>query len=845
MADPDRSSKSKPKIGPSSGEKQSIAGKIKSLASSSDKPSARVKKRLFNSKVKEWLSWPLKDTPVQRWVLLVFISALLALLLFPSILTPTPDYNLGDVVSKDIKASQTFLVEDQVSTEERRKEAEARQLTVYDFDDWLGESIINRVRQAFGLVRTRPLVWGGKLHEPGADVEPLDPSLAKEEEVALKSEFQALLGAEIKDSDWQLLKKAEFSSEVEEAIVDLLSDVLWLEIVPDRERLLLEEDQGIVIRTISNNSERVARDLYPILSPKSAELRIRAQALSLKLNPLNLNRLLRPMVARLAVDLLRPNLTPNRHETERRRKEARDSVKPVYYRVMRGEMVAREGQIVTHQILARLKKETETRPAQLPWLRVLGMFFLLVIFFRSLYLPNLFSHSNLKIENKDLIFVYCAILLIFTLSRIIQPPIVELGRSWGLDDMNILAGALPVAAGAMLVCVFLGLESALLTGLVLSFLSAHLTEFRLEAFVLYLASSLVGAKSILNLRNRGTSLKAGLMAGLVGMAIALAISLSTTSVISLATVAGVGAALFGGFLSGVIVSGLIPLVEIIFGYTTDFKLLEMANLDQPVLKELLFQAPGSYHHSIVVGNMVEAAAESIGANPLLAKVAAYYHDVGKITKPQYFVENQLNGENRHEKLAPSMSALILITHVKRGVEIAREAKLGRKIEDIIAQHHGTSLIKFFYDKALNQKGEKEQVKDEDFRYPGPKPQTKEAGLVMLADQVEAATKSLSEPTPSRVQGLVQKIINGNFSDDQLSDCQLTLSDLNAIAKSFNQVLNGIFHQRVAYPEQPIKTSSSKRKTNGDSDPKRTDKDGTGPERDSKESGENLKRLGIS
>ena len=551
------------------------------------------------------------------------------------------------------------------------------------------------------------------------------------------------------------------------------------------------------------------------------------------------------MVARLAVELLRPNLTPNRHETERRRKEARESVKPVYYRVMRGEMVAREGQIVTHQILARLKKETETKPAQLPWLRVLGMFFLLVVFFRSLYLPNLFSHTNRRIENKDLVFVYCTILLVFVLSRLIQPPIVELARSWGIDDFHVLSGALPVAAGAMLVCVFLGLETALLTGLVLSFLAAHLAEFRLEAFVLYLASSLVGARSILNLRHRGTSLKAGLMAGLVAMVIALAIRLSVTDVISLATVAGVGAALLGGFLSGVIVSGLIPLVEIIFGYTTDFKLLEMANLDQPVLKELLFQAPGSYHHSIVVGNMVEAAAESIGANPLLAKVAAYYHDVGKIPKPQYFIENQLSGENRHEKLAPSMSALILIAHVKRGVEIAKEAKLGRRIEDIIAQHHGTSLIKFFYDKALNAKCEKEQVKEEDFRYPGPKPQTKEAGLVMLADQVEAATKSLSEPTPSRVQGLVQKIINGNFSDDQLSDCQLTLSDLHAIAKSFNQVLNGIFHQRVAYPEPPTKSSSTKRKTNGDSDPKRTDKDGTGPERDSKEGGDNLKRLGIS
>ena len=846
MAEGDRSSRPKPKSVSQQGDKSGgLPGKIKALGGSPEITPAKVRAKLNPAWLKQALLWPLQDSPLQRWIMLATLCAALAVLLFPSLLTPTPDYDLGDVVSSDIKARQAFLVEDNVSTEERRKEAESKQLTVYDFDDWLGESIINRVRQAFGLVRTRPLAWGGKLHEPGADVEPFDPNLVKEEERALKAEFQALIGTEISDQDWELLKRTGFSSEIEEALVDLLDDVLWLEIVPDRERLLQEEETGIVIRTISNNSERIVRYLYPILNPYNAGMRIRSKALSFNLKPAKLNRLLRSMVARLASDLVRPNLTPNRHETEKRRKAARDSVKPVYYRVLKGEMVAREGQIVTHQILARLKRETETRPAQLPWLSVLGMFLLLGVFLRSLYMPILYKMSDRRIDGKDLAFASSTILLIFILARILQPPLVELAQSWGLVEPQILIGALPIAAGAMLVCVFLGMESAFLAGLALSFLAAHMSEFKLEAFALYLASSLIGARSIIRMRNRGTSLRAGFMAGLTGMMVVFAIRLSQPDMLSLATLAGLGAALLGGFLAGVIVSGLIPLVEILFGYTTDFRLLEMANLDHPVLKELLFQAPGSYHHSIVVGNMVEAAAESIGANPLLAKVAAYYHDVGKISKPLYFVENQINGENRHEKLAPSMSALILIAHVKRGIEIAREAKLGKRIEDIIGQHHGTSLIKYFYDKAINAKGDKEQVKEEDFRYPGPKPQTKEAGLVMLADQVEAATKSLSEPTPSRVQGLVNKIINGNFTDDQLSDCQLTLQDLHSIAKSFNQVLNGIFHQRVAYPEPPTKDAKAKRKTNGDSDPKRTDKGGPGSDRDSKEGKDNLRRLGIS
>jgi hypothetical protein len=217
----------------------------------------------------------------------------------------------------------------------------------------------------------------------------------------------------------------------------------------------------------------------------------------------------------------------------------------------------------------------------------------------------------------------------------------------------------------------------------------------------------------------------------------------------------------GGLLSGVVTTGLCPLAEMVFGYTTDVKLLELASMDQPLLRELMVQVPGTYHHSIVVGNMVEAAAKSIEANSLLARVASYYHDIGKINKPQYFVENQAGGENRHERLAPSMSSLILISHVKDGVELAKQYRLGKGIQDIIQQHHGTSLISYFYQKAVdlqekqkNSKGaDVPQVSEEDYRYPGPRPQTKEAGLVLLADAVEAASRTLTDPTAARIQGL--------------------------------------------------------------------------------------------
>jgi putative nucleotidyltransferase with HDIG domain len=240
--------------------------------------------------------------------------------------------------------------------------------------------------------------------------------------------------------------------------------------------------------------------------------------------------------------------------------------------------------------------------------------------------------------------------------------------------------------------------------------------------------------------------------------------------------------------------------------------------------------------------MVEAAASAIGANPLLARVCGYYHDIGKIKKPLYFIENQANGKNRHDQLAPSMSALILISHVKDGVEIARKHKLGKAIIDTIRQHHGTSLISFFYEKAKQLKGE-DAVNIDDYRYPGPKPQNREAGLVMLADVIEAASRTLENPTPSRIQGLVQNLINKIFSDGQLDNCELTLKDLNNIAKSFIKILDGIYHHRIEYPETPA--SSGGKGKNGNSDKQPPGSPADSPGEDTQEGPSHLRRLGQS
>ena len=258
-------------------------------------------------------------------------------------------------------------------------------------------------------------------------------------------------------------------------------------------------------------------------------------------------------------------------------------------------------------------------------------------------------------------------------------------------------------------------------------------------------------------------------------------------------------------LSPLITLGFIVLFEAVFGVTTDISLLELSDLNNPLLRELAITAPGTYHHSIILGNLSECAAEAIGANSLRARVGCYYHDIGKMVKPQYFIENEPNAMKKHESLAPSMSSIIISSHVRKGLEIAEKYKLPEIIKDFIRQHHGTSRISFFYEKALEKSKEK-NINPADFCYPGPKPQTRESGIAMLADGVEAATRALKDPSPARIKERVNTIINQRFQDGQLDECDFTVKDLRLIADSFIQIINGIFHVRIEYSENDIKNS---------------------------------------
>jgi putative nucleotidyltransferase with HDIG domain len=479
---------------------------------------------------------------------------------------------------------------------------------------------------------------------------------------------------------------------------------------------------------------------------------------------------------------------------------------------------------------------------------VLGLTALSAVFLRVLFFAWYLRLDGVSGQGaaRDLILVASLLTLSVWVTRGLAMFAIALTQGWEGLNAQALAFAAPLSAAPLLLALFLRPQAGMLSALGGGFLACLIWPDSAGVFAYYLVTGLVAAHYAHHSRSRSSLIKAGLMSCLPGLVIIVALALMRGWLVSADFPVAVLAAGLGGLVSGVLASGLAPVVEMALGYTTSLRLMEMASLDTPILRELMLQAPGTYHHSLVVSSLVEYAAKEIGADHLLAKVAALYHDLGKMKKAAYFVENQVDGPNRHEKLAPSMSALVLTSHVKEGVELARKHRLGQPIMDIIAQHHGTRVIPFFYNKAMEARRAAGQPDPDpqDFSYPGPRPQTREAGLVMLADTVEAASRSLDNATPARLHGLVQQQINKIFSEGQLDECELTLKDLHKIAKSFNTVLSGIFHQRLEYPQAPDKAEDKAGKRHGDNDrqPPAQPRGGSGGA--GKAGGQGLRRLGL-
>lgn len=518
------------------------------------------------------------------------------------------------------------------------------------------------------------------------------------------------------------------------------------------------------------------------------------------------------IIKMVVINTIQPNLIFNSEATDLAISNAIEAVQPVQKTVKAGEIIVRQGDRVTAEQIALLEQlgMQRTPGNNLSFIGVcifVGIIFLLMIEFLRRYYREI-------LKNDKLIFlVGLIIVLVLLITRFIS--IIHISDQ---PDINALTGYLaPVAAGSMLLAVLIDSRLAHFITMVMAIFVGLLFEgqglfYAITAFI----GGTVGIFGVYRVNQTSDLARAGLYIAGVNILTIITLNLIGGSLTLNLLLYSIVIGVINGIASAVLMIGILPYLESAFSITSMIKLLELSNPNHYLLKRLLLEAPGTYHHSLMVGNLAEASAESINANPLLVRVGAYYHDIGKLKRPEYFVENQFGFDNPHEKIAPALSSLIITAHIKEGVELVREANLPQQVIDFIEQHHGTGLVKYFYNRALEEDRDG-CISEGSFRYEGPKPQTKELALVMLADSVEAAVRSLQNPTPETIRNMVKSIIKDKLDDGQLENSPLTFKDLETITKSFCKILEGAYHKRIEYPEIIVKEFEKRRENHGDHD----------------------------
>jgi len=719
----------------------------------------------------------------------VSMSLILTLILYPQILRMAPpEYKVGAIVTKDIQADRDFLVVDRIATEQKKAEAVEKAKPIYDYDREMPAKIGIAMSKAF-------LTMGENAKE---NSKPPDREKAVEK---AKKTFEDISGVTLTSGEFKALDKSGFPIDVCNNIVRLVYYTYSSGLIGNKNVLNLHKDNGLIIRDIKNQEEKELNDLSSILDAGKMNALIRKNAKVIFENKKPDNIII--SIARKAV---RPNLTFAKNATEQRKQTIFDNVKPVLYEIQKNEMIIREGEKITPADLDKLdafyKGQEGNRFVNVSIFSgiFLTIMLLSVIFYRMF--SSRFRLSRTLVT--DVLFMGIVIILQVILVKAGIFICDSVGLTYKLVPASVYFYAIPFTIGTMLVAILIGRNEGLIFSVFSSLVITFLFEDKMPIFLLSLVGNAVAAHYIIHCEQRSAFFKTGLLVGVVNMGTIICLSLLSGNLFAVETIIKLAMGIAGGVLSGFIVSGLVPLFESLFDYTTDIKLLELANLNQPIFQELLMMAPGTYHHSVIVASLAEAAAEEIDANSLLAKVSAYYHDIGKMKKPLYFIENQPDWKNRHDDLSPQMSSLVIVSHVKDGCELAKEHNLGEAITDIIRQHHGTGLVSYFYEKAKKEgKASGQPIQEIDFRYPGPRPQKKEAGLVLLGDIVEASSRTLTNPTPARIRNLVNSRIKQVVEEGQLDESDLTFRDLKKIAETFTRILTGIFHRRIEY-KQPSK-----------------------------------------
>ncbi|MBQ4133630.1 MAG: HDIG domain-containing protein [Desulfovibrionaceae bacterium] len=676
-------------------------------------------------------------------------------------------FAVGEMAGRDIVATRDMIVEDTHATQIKREQVGRLQPGVFDLHQETAFALRAKVQDIFTLLNQSTM----------EDWENI--ALILEQKYNLKADSERI----------RIWSEPEFQELVSQEIIPYLEPLIREGVVGDF-REFLEHRGGIIIQDPVQASEDFLSETASI-----PDLRELESSLSQYLkNKLKTTRHINQAATGFVTPLISPSLTLNRESTSELARRAALQVEPVTYHVHRGETIVRQGERVTPEQQLKLTAMWQQQNSNFNLMRFAGALLISSILAAGLFIsPS--GRRGSELTRRDLLFIALLLGFFVLLDKLLMTH-AQGAIEQPLFSTAVMPYMFPVAGVAGLGALVFSARRYCVLGLLISFFCTLNANGGIDLFLFYFLGAMWNTWLVSRTQNRHEMffsvlpLTIGLITIWAGCASFSNLDLNLWS-------AAMGAVLLNAVISLLLAFALSPILEIIFRYTTRFRLMELMNLEQPLLQQLMMTAPGTYHHSLVVSNLVEAAAKQVGANAMLCKVAALYHDIGKLTKPDYFIENLLGRPNKHDTLAPSMSALILVSHVKRGVELAQEYKLGEEIIDIIRQHHGNNVIKYFYKKALDA-GENPNI--EDYRYPGPRPQSKEAAIVMLADVVEASSRTLVDPTPSRVQNHIQNMVQMIFSEGQLDESQLTFRDLNKISEAFMRILTGIFHHRIEYPE---------------------------------------------
>ncbi|HEX4441719.1 MAG TPA: HDIG domain-containing protein [Thermoanaerobaculia bacterium] len=708
--------------------------------------------------------------------------------------SPTPSFRdtkpaSGSVAPRDVVAPRDLIVPDPDATARRRTEAAAEVLPVYDWDSAAPGRYEQQLRDSFG--RARPA------------------ALRARRSGALTQELRDAFTLPIGDEALTALARQGFSEDLENRFAAIGLDLYRGGIVDHRDLAPEARSRGIIAREAATGREARRADAGAI--EYGSETRA-AVAAKLAESPFTGRE--RAEVAAFLAAILRPNLTYDPGQTAARRQAASSSVESVFTRIPRGKAIVRRGDEITPRTAQWIAAVQASASDPSSWIKMMGVFVLQVLAVAAYWVDARRQRRRKRERSTGVVFgsvIATGILFAlvtrggFAVAQALSPSLEAASGS-----VNY---AIPFAAGPIVVSLVAGMGPALLVALVHAVGAGVLMGLSFPFALFAVVGSLAGIYGLGKLRARSVLLAMGGVVGVGNLVAIAAIHFLNAGPWGWEFLWDGLAGIAGGLAVAMVVGLFLPIFEHLFSVVTDIRLLELSNQNLPILRTLALEAPGTYQHSLMLGHLAEAAAEAIGADALLARVSGYYHDIGKTKMPDYFIENQVKGFNRHDRLEPSMSALIIAAHVKEGVEMGKKARLPEPIVTAIREHHGTKLIRYFYQKAVTKADPAQgAVQETDYRYPGPKPSTRILGILMIADAVEAASRTLIEPTPAKIRAMIQTIVDDCLRDGQFDECDLTMRDLAIIVEALERSVATMFHHRIDYPGFDFNREKSRRRT---------------------------------